>query len=123
MTGPPVYFHRSVPDFMKDYAVYLGVPSSAILLEKQSLSTLDHMLNLKKWVRDYQWKNVMVVTSAFHTKRAHRVFSKGWKDLDVKVITGAANDNINYSQWYKHYEMIERVLSEWTRVIIYFFRV
>lgn len=123
MTGSDDYFHKSVPDFMKEYAIFLGVDSNDIILEKNSYSTLDHMLNLRSFVSEYKWKRVMIVTSAFHTRRAYRVFKKGWHDLDIEIFVSPASDKIDYDNWYKYYEMSEKILMEWCRLILYYFRI
>eukprot|EP01047_Picozoa_sp_COSAG01_P083115 COSAG01_NODE_17253_length_1166_cov_1.559513_1_plen_193_part_00 len=124
MTGSAkAYFATSTLQLMRDYAVSLGVSDSCIQLEKESQSTLDHMYYLRPWIAKHNWEKVMIVTSAFHTARSARVFRKGWHDLPVEIVVIAAPDHIDVKHWWQHYEMIETVLSEWFRYVLYLFRI
>ncbi|MEK9656806.1 MAG: YdcF family protein [bacterium] len=117
------YFHTSRLSLLREYVCSLGVDASSILLEGDSRSTLDHMSHLRSWVSRYKWKKVMIVTSAFHSARAYRVFRKGWKDLPVDIVLVPSEDGIDYQRWWRHYEMCETVLMELFRSVLYFFRV
>jgi|TARA_B100001971_G_C18130716_1_gene504664 uncharacterized SAM-binding protein YcdF (DUF218 family) len=65
--------HESVA--MKEYAISLGVPSDAILIEDQSKDTLGNAYFTKINVLEkYSWKDVVVVTSEFHIPRTKIVF-------------------------------------------------
>jgi len=63
-------------EFMKDYAVFLGVDSDVMIEENKSTSTYENAVNSKKIMDEQGWKNALIVTSDFHTMRACRVFEK-----------------------------------------------
>jgi uncharacterized SAM-binding protein YcdF (DUF218 family) len=53
-----------------------GIDKSRIALEERSLNTYENALYSKKIVQERGWSSVLVVTSAFHMKRAQGCFRK-----------------------------------------------
>ena len=67
MTAGPI-FDSSYAKLMKDYAIKLGIPESNIILEQQSLSTKDHPNYLIPIFKNYDIKNIVIVTVCFIQK-------------------------------------------------------
>lgn len=59
---------------MRDILRIMGVPDQAILLEKQSLNTYDNAVFSAQLLRERGMQRVLLVTSAFHMRRAERLF-------------------------------------------------
>jgi uncharacterized SAM-binding protein YcdF (DUF218 family) len=54
----------------------LGVPSSALIEEPDSLNTYENAINVQKIMATRNIKRVLLVTSAFHMPRSLRIFRK-----------------------------------------------
>ncbi|MFC1770631.1 YdcF family protein [Candidatus Margulisiibacteriota bacterium] len=121
MTGNPI-FSKSIPEYMAEYAQELGIPSSDILIEKESLSTYDNAMNSAKIIKKLKAKKVILVTSRFHTKRSYWIFKKALKGIDIKIMVAGAEDHINYQNWWTDHEMSEKVLIEWGKMRLYKFK-
>lgn len=61
-----------------------GVPEEAILLEEESRNTRENALYTARIVRERGFRRVLVVTSAFHMRRARECFAA--VDLDVDTL-------------------------------------
>lgn len=77
-SGDPKKKGISEAEAMKDTAVSLGVNPKDIVVESESRNTLESALALKKIVGD---KKVLLVTSAYHMKRAVGMFSRSGFDV------------------------------------------
>jgi uncharacterized SAM-binding protein YcdF (DUF218 family) len=118
MSGNSFYL-QSVPYYMKELAISLGVPETDVVLEEKSLSTADHINNLLPYFIENKDENVLIVTSKFHTRRSFYVFSKLSKNSSFNVYIVGADDGIDYHAWWKDYEMLETITLEWARLIFY----
>jgi len=72
----------SEADDMKEFALAMGVPESAIVLEGTSLNTRQNAVNLKPILDRQSAESVLLVTSAIHMPRSVAIFSK----LGINVI-------------------------------------
>lgn len=54
----------------------LGVPSSAILQDAQSLNTYENAVNVKQIIKERGIRRVLLVTSAMHMPRSLRIFQR-----------------------------------------------
>ncbi|MFC1687221.1 YdcF family protein [Patescibacteria group bacterium] len=59
---------------MSLHAQSLGVPETYIITERESTSTYENALFSKEIMAENMWEDALVVTSAFHSKRACNVF-------------------------------------------------
>jgi uncharacterized SAM-binding protein YcdF (DUF218 family) len=55
---------------MKSYLMEKGIPDAALLLEEQSHSTMENLLNSKVIMRDHGYASAILVTHGFHALRA-----------------------------------------------------
>ncbi len=72
----------SEADDMKQFAMAMNVPESAIVLEGESLNTRQNAVNVKKILDKQSIGSVLLVTSAIHMPRAIAIFKK----LEINVI-------------------------------------
>ena len=83
-------------EIMRDLAVMLGVPPSAIVLETNGVNTYDDVLRVHEVLRQHQWRRILLVSSPYNMRRAMLVWRKQAPDVDV-VPTPVAQ-----SQFYAH---------------------
>ena len=119
MTGGPK-FSSSEAQFMKDFAIDLGVRSEDVVIETQSLSTMDHVFYLEDIFKEKNIQSIVIVTSLFHTSRAYNVFFEFYKSkLEIGVL--GAEDGVDYSRWWTRSEDIEKIIIELQKYIWYKF--
>jgi len=71
-------------DILKQYAIKFGVDKDDILVTREVLNTSDESIEVKNLIGDE--KLILLVTSAFHMKRAKSLFEeKGFKVIPYKV--------------------------------------
>jgi uncharacterized SAM-binding protein YcdF (DUF218 family) len=63
-------------DFMAEFAVALGIPRSAIIVEKESPNTHFSAVNVASLFRDREISQLLLVTDAVHMRRAAAAFRK-----------------------------------------------
>lgn len=84
----------------------LGVPDSAITLLEMpggSTSTIDDARLLRAYVERHRIRRILVVTSAFHTRRTRWVLHRVLDGLDVTVLmVPAADPRFNERNWWRH---------------------
>jgi uncharacterized SAM-binding protein YcdF (DUF218 family) len=92
----------SEADDMKEFALAMNVPESAILLEGDSLNTRENAVNVQKILKANSLNSVLLVTSAIHMPRSVAIFKK----LGMDIIP-APTDYLAPTEIY------ERVTSTW----------
>jgi uncharacterized SAM-binding protein YcdF (DUF218 family)/glycosyltransferase involved in cell wall biosynthesis len=83
-------------EIMRDLALSLGVPPSAILLETKGVNTYDQVARVHEMLRQAGWRKILLVSSPYHMRRAMGVWSKQAPDITV-VPTPSSR-----SQFYTH---------------------
>lgn len=69
-SGGAVYNEYVEAEVMKKYAMELGIPETAILMEKQAVSTYHNMLHAKDIMADQRFRDCVVVTNGWHLRKA-----------------------------------------------------
>jgi len=75
----PLGFHTG--EIAKKYVVSLGVPETDILMITETLNTRAEAAALEKLMRDKEWRSAIIVTSAFHSRRAAYTVEKAAREL------------------------------------------
>lgn len=82
VSGGAVFGEPAESPVMKDYLASLGVPRDKVLTEERSRDTRENALFSKKLCDEKGYKRPVVVTSAYHMKRAVLCFEKaGFAEL------------------------------------------
>jgi len=68
-------------DQMAELLTFLGVPSSAMILESTSKNTYENVLNVKEIITEEGYEKILLVTSAMHMPRSVKLFEK--QGIDV----------------------------------------
>ncbi|WP_243349642.1 YdcF family protein [Parabacteroides sp. FAFU027] len=77
--GSPNILIKEKPEaeYLKDYLSHIGVPDSDLCIEARSRNTYENAIYTQKAFSGQGWrKRIILVTSAFHMKRAQRCFEK-----------------------------------------------
>ncbi len=97
-SGDPQKPNISEADAMKDMAVALGVPAVDIVVENKSGNTIENVKALKGFIGGGE---IILVTSAYHMKRAAAMFRK----MGIEVIP-APTDYISEQKSISFYSLI-----------------
>lgn len=82
VSGGKVYEHKSAEaPIVKRFLVDLGVPAQRIILEEKSRDTLENAMYVREICVDFGYKTPILVTSAYHLKRALMSFNKVGMDV------------------------------------------
>ena len=76
-------------------ALQEGVPSDAVLIEQKATNTYENGILSKPIIDLINAKNIIIVTSPYHQRRAYEIFKEVFKDQNVKLI----NSPSGYSAW------------------------
>jgi len=113
------YLEVPVHELMANIAVKHGIPKLAINGESNSTKTKDHPNNCIPLLQRYGAKHVIVVTSRFHTQRTYDTFLHPMESAHISFDIVGADDGIDYTAWWKDYDMSEKILLEWGKRIWY----
>lgn len=83
---------------MKRLAQSSGVPASSILVEEESSTTFENAHNTAEIIEQERFSQIILVTSPYHQRRAHLVFTKALTNHPVTIINHSALD----SAWRKN---------------------
>ena len=84
---------------MRRYALSRGVPAGAIITEEYSETTRENATRTDSVFKDNNVKKIILVTSAYHQRRANIEFSRAVGDGVEIINSPVARDN-QWSQWW-----------------------
>lgn len=80
------------------------------------LSTRDEARDALACLQTTSGKNVLLVTSDFHTRRARQIFRHELRGYNFQV-AAAFNANEFGQQWWRHREWAKTAVSEWAKLL------
>lgn len=102
---------------MRQIALNANIPSSAILLEEDSVDTYENAQNVARIVKGRKLTSVILVTSPYHQRRASIEFKRALGD-GVTIINHSTSDkNWRRSAWWKNNYSLNLTLSEFQKII------
>ena len=101
-----------------------GVPADTIhVLPGEIESTREEALRVRDYLSSRSARRITVVTHAFHTRRARRIFQRVLKDLNIEVRMASASDpRFDESNWYRTAIGRGCYLSEAVKLLYYWVR-
>ncbi len=98
-----------------------GVPAEAIeLLDGIATSTFSEARLVRDYAQVHRLKNILVVTTAFHTARSRWVFQKVLRRTGVNIHLAAADDTVfTEDNWYTRDEGLLAYFNEFIKTIYY----
>jgi uncharacterized SAM-binding protein YcdF (DUF218 family) len=111
-------------DLLKDLLEDLGIPSAAILTDDTPVnSTLAEAELVRQVVQTGGYGSIMVVTSAFHTRRTYLTYKKVFRELDVLIrMRYSRYSAFRPDDWWKHRRYLRSVIIEYQKLIYYWFK-
>ena len=106
ISGEKIYPGYHTHSLMKNHAINLGVPADKIIVSEieGEISTWGEGIHNLQKLKENKFKSFILVTSAFHTNRAHAVYEKLINHLgyDFKFMVYPAKDNrVPINDWWK----------------------
>ncbi len=85
---------------MKKQAIESGIPESSILIEENAVNTQENATNTQTLIQNNSLRSIILVTSAYHQKRASLEFQKRAGSTVEVVNHPVAHDNQWHENWY-----------------------
>jgi len=99
-----------------------GVSPSEIILINEGSSTFEEAEAILQYCLSNQLKEILIISSKFHTRRIHQVFKKKFKAHGIKVfISGATSSAYDEFQWWKSENGCIALNNEYIKLIYYAF--
>lgn len=113
-------------DISVDVMEELGVPSASIIVlpfPGGVTSTYDEATVLRDYIETHAIQRVILVTSAFHTRRAGWIFSRELAGLPVTLELAAAPDtDYDATNWWKSENGLITLNNEYIKLLYYLFK-
>ena len=111
----------SEPELVRDALVQTGVPSgSIVVLPHEVDNTAQEAAALRQLCERERWKALIVVTSAYHARRARLAFRRELEGTGVRVIVRTTrHDTAIPARWWTRRGDVRYVLSELQKLVLY----
>lgn len=104
---------------MKEYAIRLGIPAKAIILQEKSHTTFGDATYSYQLLKDTLPNSIILVTSPYHSKRAFSIFKKVFVDVNVYSVP-VTNSWFKPNSWWKSKKARHQVLREYFALLLYY---
>jgi len=99
-------------EVMRRQALALGLPEGDIILETESFSTFENARYSKLICQEYELDSIFLVTSAYHSRRARRIF-QDVLGSEIAVSVQPAYSDSCLLFWWLHFDQAYVVLYEY----------
>ncbi len=100
-----------------------GVPSDKLLVLEDigpATSTFDEARALRRYIEAHKLNSVILVTSAFHTRRSRWIFERELAGLPVDLlVTASAHTGFDAGNWWQSEEGLIFLNNEYIKLIFY----
>ncbi len=106
---------------MRDLAMSLGVPASAIVIETNGTNTYDYVIRVRDVLQAKNWRRILLVSSPYNMRRAMLVWRKQAPEIDVVATP------VDRSQFYAHerganLDQLRGLTREYGALAVYWWR-
>jgi len=116
LSGGVATWKHTWASLMQEQALSLGVPRNAILLEEKSASTKENAIFTKDIIKRHGYTSLILVTSAYHSKRANKIFEKIMGN-EIKVLSAPSEESkFRFENWWKRERDRRAVLIEFFKL-------
>jgi uncharacterized SAM-binding protein YcdF (DUF218 family) len=117
VSGPEGFYGLHEDDLAIAWAVKQGYPASYFIpLPMKATSTREEAEIALPRLRRDGIRNLLIVTSDYHTGRARRVWRKEAPDMNITMV-GAPDHLFELRNWWRTREGQKAVFYEWSKVI------
>jgi uncharacterized SAM-binding protein YcdF (DUF218 family) len=117
----PLFVERAAEELKRQ-----GVPAEKIeIVPGVVSSTYDEMIRIREYATEHQWKSILIVTSSYHSRRAHWTMEKIFRGSDLATgLDWAApgEQSPQPSTWWMHALGWRIVPLEYVKLIYYWLR-
>ncbi len=99
-----------------------GIPQSAIILNTNPTTTWTEADQVFTLLAAHGAKTALIVTDAYHTRRARATYAEVRPDSAIALTFVAATDAFSYSGWWQREPGRGTILSEYVKTAYYFLR-
>lgn len=119
LSGTSLRTNFSEANLMEQDALRFGAkPEQLVLSAHDATSTLEEALALRPLLAQHNFRNIIVVTSNFHTRRARMIFRRVYRKQGTIVQVSAAPDNrFRPAGWWKDPEGFELLWLELQKMV------
>jgi uncharacterized SAM-binding protein YcdF (DUF218 family) len=104
----------------RGHLIQAGVDSAAIVVLPQGTSTYEEAQYILGFAEGQSLTRIMIVSSAFHTRRICRTFKSRFKNTGIQVVVqGAEPLNYQLDRWWESEEGLVFVYTEWVKLAYY----
>ncbi|MEW6261590.1 MAG: YdcF family protein [Thermodesulfobacteriota bacterium] len=99
-----------------------GVPAEVIIIDEVfGESTLAEARRLKQYLQGRPERSLILVTSRYHSARAHRIFTDVLGPQYKIISLPSPYDPFDPDQWWRHKEMAKNLFLEYQKTVFYFY--
>ncbi|MEK4514283.1 YdcF family protein [Paenibacillus sp. FSL H8-0122] len=102
---------------MRETALSLGIPESAILTEDAAESTYQNALFTLPIMKQHGFKSAIVVSSDFHMRRVKFIFDHVYKKSGIELTYIGADSGYNSKAWWSDRYSRETTFNEYIKMI------
>jgi uncharacterized SAM-binding protein YcdF (DUF218 family) len=120
LTGAGQPGNPSAAEVMRQQAESMGVPTSAIFLVEQSTSTREDATYTRQLMAQHGWRSAILVTSAYHGRRASLVFARAFDGSGIVVTNRPVHDDLwQPNSWWTSVDTIRLTMNELIKLAYY----
>lgn len=127
--GNPAYefeilgMHITEAEAAKINLVRQGIPANAIVLLNAGTSTAEEAELIAEYLKNNNYRKVILLTSLYHTRRAKKVFSKYLRNSNIQLmVCGAKSSRFDVWNWWKSEDGLIAMNNELLKNIYYIFK-
>ena len=125
--GYEIYPDTNIYKLMEKYAIKLGVPEKNILIQSEvsgDLNTWGEAQTILELLKEKNIKSFILVTSKFHTRRAHAVYEKLINQSKIHIkfqVYGAKDPDVPIKNWWQTRVGKKMIFMEYLKTLNYIF--
>lgn len=105
----------------KTQLIRKGVPNENIYLISKGTSTFEEAEVILNYCLRNELKEILIISSKFHTKRIQQVFKNKFKENGIQVsIAGASSSNYEEMKWWESENGLIALNNEYIKLFYYF---
>jgi uncharacterized SAM-binding protein YcdF (DUF218 family) len=119
------FLGMSVPEMVKAKAVSLGIRPEDILLQDGVTSTEEDARVSRQVLERHGFRSAIILTSAFHTRRAALAFRRVFRDSPVRIFIAAVpleEEGYRLDRWWTEERELVFVINEYIKLVLYLFK-
>lgn len=122
-SGGKIFNRAPEAEIARRFLVSLGVPSHHIITETKSMDTYENAQYAKEIADKYQFKKIVLITSAIHMKRSYLLFNKQFKEIvpypaDYQISRGSY-DLLSFLPNAWNLNLVEIAVKEYLGILFY----